>query len=104
RQSQCEFRYNYPAACSHPTARSGQLPAIASPTGVFAMKRFTALVLVASFVLVTAQIATSQSRPRRVGATPPVQQSDQQNQTQSQPDSQPSTDVVRPSRPPVLGG
>ena len=68
------------------------------------MKRFTALVLVASFVLVTAQIATSQSRPRRVGATPPVQQSDQQNQTQSQPDSQPSTDVVRPSRPPVLGG
>src|SRR5437660_4505739 len=68
------------------------------------MKRFTALVLIASFVLVTAQIATSQSRPRRVGATPPVQQSDQQNQTQSQPDSQTSTDVVRPSRPPVLGG
>ena len=70
------------------------------------MKRFTALVLVAFFVLVIAQIAVSQTRPRRVGKTPPVQQQDQQdqNQSQPQPDSQTSTEVVRPSRPPVLGG
>jgi len=68
------------------------------------MKRFTALVLVVFFVLVIAQIAVSQTRPRRVGARPPVQQQDQQDQNQSQPDSQTSTDVARPSRPPVLGG
>jgi VWFA-related protein len=70
------------------------------------MKRFTALVLVASFVLIAAQIAASQTRPRRVGATPPVQQQDRQDQNQSQPqqDSQTSSDVARPSRPPVLGG
>jgi Ca-activated chloride channel family protein len=70
------------------------------------MKRFTTLVLVGSFVLVTAQIAASQTRPRRVGAAPPVQQQDQQDQNQSQPqqDSPRSSDVARPSRPPVLGG
>src|SRR5690242_14187308 len=69
------------------------------------MKRFTALVLVVFFVLVISQIAVSQTRPRRVGVTPPVQQDQQdQNQSQPQPDSQTSTDVARPSRPPVLGG
>src|ERR1041385_2855274 len=70
------------------------------------MKRFTALVLVAPFILIAAQIAASQTRPRRVGAAPPVQQQDQQDHNQSQPqqDSQTSSDVARPSRPPVLGG
>ncbi len=68
------------------------------------MKRFTALVIVASFVLVAAQIATSQTRPRRVGATPPTQQQDQQDQTQPQQDPQNSSEAARPSRPPVLGG
>ncbi len=65
------------------------------------MKRFTALVLVASFVFVSAQVANSQSRPRRVGATPPVTQPDQD---QSSQDSQNSTAPARPTRPPVLGG
>lgn len=66
------------------------------------MKRLTALVLVTSFVVVIAQTASSQSRPRRVGSTPPVQQPNQ-DQTQSQ-DSQNSSDPARPNRPPVLGG
>src|SRR2546421_74143 len=66
------------------------------------MKKFTALVLFCSFTLAMAQTASSQSRPRRVGSTPPPQQDPQPS---TQPASEPdSTEPARPNRPPVLGG
>ena len=64
------------------------------------MKKFTALVLFCSFTLAMAQTASSQSRPRRVGATPPPQQ-EPSTQPAPEPDS---TEPNRPTRPPVLGG
>jgi Ca-activated chloride channel homolog len=67
------------------------------------MKRFSALVLVCSLAVGIAQTASSQTRPRRVGSTPPPQQQDQQNQPQTSPQQQ-TEDSTRPSRPPVLGG
>lgn len=63
------------------------------------MKKFTALVLVCSFGLALAQVAFSQSRPRRVFQTPPPEE----NQT-TPVESQTSTQPARPSTPPVLGG
>src|SRR2546423_11103775 len=64
------------------------------------MKKFTALVLSCSFALAMAQTASSQTRPRRVGSTPPPQQ-----KPQAQPMPEPdSTEPARPNRPPVLGG
>src|ERR1043166_8690506 len=63
------------------------------------MKRFTALLMVASFGFFTAQVASSQTRARRDGTTPPVQQRQDQSQ-----DSQNSSEPARPTRPPVLGG
>lgn len=72
------------------------------------MKKFTALVLVCAFAFTFAQTASSQqTRPRRVGSTPPPQRQTQQSQpsTQSQTDSQDATTApARPTRPPVLGG
>lgn len=70
------------------------------------MKRFLTPIVLCAFAVTLAQIAGAQSRPRRVGSTPPVSQ-DQQTQTQ-QPSTQSPSDgasqVARPSRPPVLGG
>ena len=67
------------------------------------MKRVFALVLVGSFVIGIAQVANSQSRPRRVNPVP--SQQDQQNQSQpSTPPTDNSSEPARPSRPPVLGG
>ncbi len=64
------------------------------------MKRFTTLIVLCSFALALAQTAGAQSRPRRVGQTPPPpQQQEQQSQTQPQTD-----EASRPGRPPVLGG
>ena len=67
------------------------------------MKKFTALVLFCSFALAMAQTASSQSRPRRVGSTPPPQQEPQTRSTQPAPEAD-STEPARPTRPPVLGG
>src|SRR2546423_1933125 len=67
------------------------------------MKKFTALVLFCSFTLALAQTASSQSRPRRVGQTPPPQQDPQTQSTQAKPEAD-STEPARPTRPPVLGG
>ncbi len=62
------------------------------------MKRFTALLLACSLAAGIAQIANSQTRPRRVGSVPPPQRQDQQTSPQQTDES------ARPSRPPVLGG
>jgi Ca-activated chloride channel homolog len=67
------------------------------------MKKFTALVLFCSFTLAMAQTASPQSRPRRVGPTPPPQQEPQARSTQPTPEAD-STEPVRPTRAPVLGG
>ena len=67
------------------------------------MKKFIVLVLLCFFTLVMAQTAGSQTRPRRVGATPPPQQGPQTSSTQSAPEAD-STEAARPTRPPVLGG
>lgn len=70
------------------------------------MKRLTTLVVLFAFALATLQTAGAQSRPRRVGTTPPQQQDPQTQQpsTQSQQQSDDAINTVRPSRPPVLGG
>ena len=65
------------------------------------MKRFITLILLCSFAGALVQTAGAQSRPRRVGQTPPPQQ-EQQSQTQPQTDS--ASQASRPGRPPVLGG
>jgi len=67
------------------------------------MKKFTALVLFCSFALTMAQTASSQTRPRRVGSTPPAQQKPHTPSTQPMPESD-STEPNRPTRAPVLGG
>jgi VWFA-related protein len=64
------------------------------------MKKFTALMLVCSLGLALAQVAFSQTRPRRVGANPPPKEENQTYPAESQ--NQPP--VMRPSAPPVLGG
>ena len=69
------------------------------------MKRFITLLALCSFAVTLAQSAGAQSRPRRVGTTPPPQQQGQQTQSQQsqqQPDD--TSQISRPSRPPVLGG
>ena len=72
------------------------------------MKRIITLVLLCSFAVALAQTAGAQSRPRRVGASPPPQQQDQQTQpqpsTQSQTQANDGSQTTQPSRPPVLGG
>lgn len=66
------------------------------------MKRLITFVLLCSFAGALAQTAGAQSRPRRVGATPPPQQQDQQTQPQQQRSDE--SQASRPTRPPVLGG
>ena len=69
------------------------------------MKRIIVLVLLGSFVAFTNQTISGQSRPRRVGQTPPAQAPTQsEDQTQPQPQSDNASQTARPSRPPVLGG
>lgn len=75
----------------------------------YVMKRILTLVLLCSFAVALAQTAGAQSRPRRVGASPPPQQQDQQTQpqqpsTQSQTQANDGSQPTQPSRPPVLGG
>lgn len=68
------------------------------------MKRFSALVLFCSLAIGIAQVANSQTRPRRVNPVPgaqPAQPSESQT-TPQQTDN--SSQPARPSRPPVLGG
>lgn len=66
------------------------------------MKKITTLALSCLVLAVIAQVAFGQTRPRRVGRTPaPQQQRSPQPSTSSQPNT---TQPVRPSRPPVLGG
>src|SRR2546429_7922738 len=73
--------------------------------GSYVMKRIIVLVLLGSFVTFTNQTISGQSRPRRVGQTPPVQTPTQsEDQTQPQPQSDDASQTARPSRPPVLGG
>ena len=68
------------------------------------MKRFSALVLVCSLAMGIAQIANSQTRPRRVNPVP-SSRSDQQSQPQTSPQqTDDASQTARPSRPPVLGG
>lgn len=64
------------------------------------MKRIITLVLLCSFAAALVQAVGAQTRPRRVGQTPPPPQQQSQSQTQSVDASQ----TARPARPPVLGG
>src|SRR3989442_5112561 len=73
--------------------------------GVHVMKRFIVLALLCSLAVFSNQPVNGQSRPRRVGQTPPVQTPTQpEDQTQTQQQSDGASQTVRPSRPPVLGG
>jgi Ca-activated chloride channel family protein len=65
------------------------------------MKKITTLALSCLVLAVLAQAAFGQTRPRRVGQTPNPQRSSQPTSSSSQQDT---TQPVRPSRPPVLGG
>src|SRR5437016_8782847 len=67
------------------------------------MKRIIVLVLLGSFVAFTNQTISGQSRPRRVGQTPP-EPTQSEDQTQPQQPSDDSSQTARPSRAPVLGG
>jgi Ca-activated chloride channel family protein len=67
------------------------------------MKRFITFVLLCSFAGTLAQTAGAQSRPRRVGQTPPPTQQ-QEPQSQPQPQTNDATQASRPGKPPVLGG
>jgi von Willebrand factor type A domain len=68
------------------------------------MKKFTALVLFCLLTIALAPIAKSQTRPRRVNASPAPAQQDQTTQSQSPQQQIDATEATRPSRPPVLGG
>src|SRR6266849_1181558 len=67
------------------------------------MKRIAVVVLLSCCAALLAQTVRGQSRPRRVGQTPPQQQPQPQTQQPSSPTDQSET-VSRPTRPPVLGG
>lgn len=68
------------------------------------MKRFSALVLFCSFAIGIAQVANSQTRPRRVNPAPGTQPA-QPNQSQTAPrQTDDLSQPARPARPPVLGG
>jgi VWFA-related protein len=66
------------------------------------MKRILTLVLLSLFATALIQTAEAQTRPRRVGSTPPQQQQQSQSQSQTQPND--ASPAARPARPPVLGG
>jgi Ca-activated chloride channel family protein len=67
------------------------------------MKRFITFILLCSFAGVLAQTAGAQSRPRRVGQTPPPSKQ-QEQQSQPQPQTDTASQASRPGQPPVLGG
>jgi len=67
------------------------------------MKRFITLILLCSFAGALAQTAGAQSRPRRVGQTPPPTRQ-QEPQSQPRPQTDEASQAARPGRPPVLGG
>jgi len=71
--------------------------------GVHAMKKIIVLALLYSFAACANQAVNAQSRPRRVGQTPPAP-ARSEDQTQPQQPSDDSSQTARPSRPPVLGG
>src|SRR6266511_2761317 len=67
--------------------------------GVHAMKRFIVLALLCSFAAFANQAVNGQTRPRRVGQTPPVQApAPSEDQTQPQQPSDDSSQTARPSR------
>src|SRR3954466_10261437 len=66
------------------------------------MKRFFAFILVCSFAIGLAQVAYSQTRPRRVNPVSPQQ--NEPTQTQQTAPRTDSAEPARPARPPVLGG
>lgn len=70
------------------------------------MKRIALLVLLCSCAAALAQTSLAQTRPRRVGQTPPPQQKTAipQQSPQSQEAASDASQATRPSRPPVLGG
>src|SRR5437879_2863463 len=77
----------------------------ASSMGVHAMKKIIVLALLYSFAACANQAVNAQSRPRRVGQTPPAPApARSEDQTQPQQPSDDSSQTARPSRPPVLGG
>src|SRR5436309_14397631 len=76
----------------------------ASSMGVHAMKRFIVLALLCSFAAFANQAINGQSRPRRVGQTPPVQAPTQSEDQTPPQQSDDASQTARPSRPPVLGG
>jgi len=67
------------------------------------MKRIIVLALLCSFAACANQTVNAQSRPRRVGQTPPAP-TQSEDQTQPQQQSDDASQTARPSRPPVLGG
>ena len=67
------------------------------------MKKIIVLALLYSFAACANQAVNAQSRPRRVGQTPPAP-ARSEDQTQPQQPSDDSSQTARPSRPPVLGG
>ncbi len=69
------------------------------------MKKFTALALAFSLTVLLVPAARSQSRPRRVNAAPPAEQTDQQTQPQvSLPTNGATSQMGKPPAPPVLRG
>lgn len=66
------------------------------------MKKFSVLALSCLAVVVFAQAIFAQTRPRRVGQTPPRQSAPPVSQPAQSGDS--TDQVTRPTRPPVLGG
>jgi Ca-activated chloride channel homolog len=70
------------------------------------MKKLSAFALLLAISLLPYQTSFAQSRPRRVGQTPPPQteQTQPANQQQSQDQSDDASQTSRPTRPPVLGG
>jgi Ca-activated chloride channel homolog len=65
------------------------------------MKRFIVLPLLCAFMIFAVQTSFAQSRPRRVGQTPPPQQAPS---PEPQDDTAQPTQTARPSQAPVLGG
>lgn len=65
------------------------------------MKKAASLALSLLITVASAQVGFTQTRPRRVGQTPPPQT---QQPTAQTPQTDEPTAPVRPNRPPVLGG
>src|SRR5437016_1995420 len=78
---------------------ASRIVASQNPIGVPAMKRISFFGSLLIFTLVLCQTSFAQTRPRRVGQTPPVAQESQQT-----PEPTSDSTASRPTRPPVLGG